>query len=206
MSPPPAPGHSPLVVVGTSWGGLDAVGRILADLDPHCCFALVVVQHRAADSPQAAMVRYLQQRSGLPVTEVDDKDPIEPGRVYLAPPDYHLLIEPGHFALSLEAPVRYSRPSIDVLFEAAAEAYGPAVVGVVLTGANADGTEGLRAIKAHGGRTIVQDPATAERAEMPGSAIAEGLADVVLTLEEIAVALNVIGTDTPPPPWLQELP
>jgi two-component system, chemotaxis family, protein-glutamate methylesterase/glutaminase len=197
--------RSPLVVVGTSWGGLEAVGRVLADLDGRCCFALVVVQHRGADSPHSAMVRYLQARSALPVTEVDDKDPIQPGHVYVAPPDYHLLIEPGHFALSLEAPVRYSRPSIDVLFESAAESYGADVVGVVLTGANADGTEGLRAIKAHGGRTIVQDPTTAERSEMPAAAVAGGLADVVLTIEEIAVALNVIGTDAPRPPWLEAL-
>ena len=194
----------PLVVIGTSWGGLDAVGRLLADLDPRCCFALVVVQHRAADSPHAAMVRYLQNRSAMPVTEVDDKDPIELGHVYIAPPDYHLLVERGHFALSLEAPVRYSRPSIDVLFESAAEAYGSDVVGVVLTGANADGTEGLRAIKAHGGRTIVQDPTTAERSEMPAAAIDGGYADLVLTIEEIAVALNVVGTDMPAPPWLKD--
>ena len=96
--------------------------------------------------------------------------PLEDGHIYVAPPDYHTLIEPGHFALSTEAPVRFSRPSIDVTFTSAADAYGHRAVGVVLTGANADGAEGLRRISDRGGLAIVQDPATAESPMMPAAA------------------------------------
>ena len=182
-----------LVMVGASWGGLEATRRLLADLRGDLAMTVVIVQHRAADSPDEAMARFLRQYSSLPVSEVQDKDELSPGRVYLAPPDYHLLIEGDHFALSLEAPVQYSRPSIDVSFETAAEAYGAAVVGVVLTGANEDGAAGVLAIKAAGGRVLVQDPATAERPEMPVAAIQSGAADEVLTIEEIASELNRLG-------------
>ena len=109
---------------------------------------------------------------------------MSPGSVYLAPADYHLLIEErGQLALSTEAPVRSARPSIDVLFETAADAYGPELVGVLLTGASADGAEGLAAIKARGGRAIVQDPASAECATMPAAGISATRVDYVLPLE-----------------------
>ena len=125
--------------------------------------------------------------------EVDDKLPIEPSRVYLAPPDYHLLVERGHFSLSIEAPVRFSRPSIDVLFESAADAYGGRLVAVVLTGSNDDGRRGLCRVKEAGGMVLVQDPATAERREMPDAAIATGLADEVLPIPALASKLNELG-------------
>lgn len=175
-----------LVVVGTSWGGLEAVGRLVGELPPDFPAALAVVQHRSPESPEGAMVRYLQERCALPVTEVDDKDGVEPGRVYVGPADYHLLVGDEGFSLSVDPPVANSRPSIDVLFETAAEAYGPAVLAVVLTGANADGSRGAGAVKAQGGRVLAEDPATAERPEMPAAAIDAGVVDEVLALPALA--------------------
>ncbi|PLS75822.1 MAG: chemotaxis protein CheB [Actinobacteria bacterium] len=182
-----------LVVVGGSWGGLDALGQLVALLEEGCSLALAVALHRAADSPEGAMVSYLQSRCPLPVAEAEDKDAIQPGRVYLAPADYHLLVEPGRFALSIDAPVHHSRPSIDVLFETAADAYEEASGAVILTGANDDGCRGIRHMKRRGGVTMVQDPCTAVRREMPDAAIATGAVDKVLPLDQIAAVLNGLG-------------
>ncbi len=182
-----------LAVIGGSWGGLDALGRLVALLDPGVTIAIVAALHRAPNGPEGALVSYLGARTRLPVLEAEDKARIEPGHVYLAPADYHLLVEPGRFALSIDAPVHYSRPSIDVLFESAAHAYGEATAAVVLTGANDDGCRGLREVKRRGGVTVVQDPATAVRREMPDAAIATGAADLVLTVEQIAVRINQLA-------------
>ena len=182
-----------LAVVGASWGGLRAVGDLLSELDARCGLAVAVAQHRAADSPAEEYVRAVQARCPLPVEEAQDKSPIEPGHVYVAPSDYHLLVDEGRFALSLEGLVRFSRPSIDVLFESAAESYGDQVVAVVLTGANDDGCRGALAVKEAGGVVIAQDPASAERPEMPASVIGSGAVDHVLALPEIARALNELG-------------
>ena len=181
-----------LVVVGASWGGMEAIGTMLGQLAATNQLSLAVAQHRGQDA-DGALLRYLQRRSRLPVLEAHDKEPIEPGRVYLAPSDYHLLVDEGFFALSTEGDVRFSRPSIDLLFETAADAYGAGVVAVVLTGANDDGCRGMRAVKDAGGRTIAQDPETAERAEMPLAAIGSGAVDDVLPLDEIACELNRLG-------------
>jgi two-component system chemotaxis response regulator CheB len=181
-----------LAVVGGSWGGLDALGRLLAGLEPSE-MAVVAALHRSATGPEGALVSYLRSRSRLPVAEAEDKQAIEPGHAYLAPADYHLLVEPGRFALSIDAPVLYSRPSIDVLFESAADAYGDEAAAVVLTGANEDGSSGLREVKRRGGVALVQDPGTAVRAEMPQAAIATGLADHVLAVEDIADRLNELA-------------
>jgi two-component system chemotaxis response regulator CheB len=132
----------------------------------------------------------LSLRSGLEVTEVGDKDAVEPGGVYLAPPDYHLLVETTGFALSTEATVQHSRPSIDVLLDSAADTYGNGLIGVILTGANDDGAYGIKRVKRRGGLTIAQDPATAARPEMPAAAIATGAVDHVLPLEEIGPKLG----------------
>jgi two-component system chemotaxis response regulator CheB len=190
MTTPPRPA---LAVVGASWGGLHAVGDLLSELDARCSLAVAVAQHRAPDSPATEYVRSIQARCPLPVQEAEDKAPIEPGRVYVAPSDYHLLVDEGQFALSLEGAVRFSRPSIDVLFESAAESYGDRVVAVVLTGANDDGCRGALAVKEAGGLVLVQDPASAERPEMPASVISSGAVDRVLALPEIALALNELG-------------
>ena len=174
-----------LIVIGASWGGLHAVGEILAALPPDTDAAVVVAQHRRADIVDGGLAGLLRHRAALPVADVDDKAPIERSHVYLAPPDYHLLIQPGYFSLSKEDHVHYARPSIDVLFESAADAYRERVIGVILTGANADGAKGLSEVKRRGGVAVVQDPGTAERREMPAAALALTTADAVLPLSEI---------------------
>jgi two-component system chemotaxis response regulator CheB len=176
-----------LIAVGTSWGGLAALRRLLEDLPPQVEQPIVIAQHRSADSVRG-LEGLLQGHTPLVVSEANDKDELEPRHVYLAPPDYHLLVEPGHLALSTEAAVRFARPSIDVLFESAADAYGERAIGIILTGANDDGAAGLRAIKDRGGVAIVQDPETSERRRMPEAALA--YADAVLPLEEIGPFLR----------------
>jgi two-component system chemotaxis response regulator CheB len=179
-----------IVAMGASWGGLHAVETVLGGLPDGFRTPIAIAQHRAVDSASGALARLLSLRSGLEVREVGDKDAIEPGGVYLAPPDYHLLVESGGFALSIEEHVQHSRPSIDVLFDSAADTYGERVIGVVLTGANEDGAYGVRRIRRRGGVTIAQDPATAERGYMPAAAIATGAVDHVLPLEQIGPKLG----------------
>lgn len=182
-----------LAVVGASWGGHRAVRELTAALDARCRLAIAVAQHGAPDKPAEAFVRSVQAGCALVVKEAEDKDPIEPGHIYIAPADYHLLVDDGELALSLDGPVRFSRPSIDVLFESAAESYGDRLVAVVLTGANDDGSRGVVAVKEAGGLVYVQDPATAERTEMPEGAIGSGAVDEVLSILAIAAALNKLG-------------
>lgn len=168
MASAPGVGYD-LVVVGTSWGGLAALRTLVAGLPDSFQMAVTLVQHRHRDSDHLLRT-LLQERSALEVCEVEDKMPLEHGHIYVAPPDYHTLVEPGHFSLSTDAPVRYSRPSIDVTFSSAADSYGHRTVGIVLTGANADGADGLRRISDRGGLALVQDPATAESKPMPEAA------------------------------------
>jgi two-component system chemotaxis response regulator CheB len=177
-----------MVVVGASAGGLQAVSVVIRALPVDFPLPVVLVQHRSRDSTDV-LAEILQDAAAVPVCEVDDKAPVVPGHVFVAPADYHLLIEGEFFALSTEAPHRYSRPSIDVTFESAAHAYDRGTIGVVLTGANADGAVGLRAIVHRGGQAIVQDPATAESATMPRAAIAAVPTALVLPLHEIGAAL-----------------
>jgi two-component system, chemotaxis family, protein-glutamate methylesterase/glutaminase len=174
-----------LIAIGASWGGLRAVGDVLAGLPRDFRPAVAVVQHRSADSVPGMLTEALGRRTELPVCEAGDKEPVRGGNVYLAPPDYHLLVEPGHFELSLDGPETYSRPSIDVFFESLADAYGADAVGVLLTGASADGAAGLARVREAGGTTLVQDPDDAERGEMPRAAIELGAAGRVATLAEI---------------------
>lgn len=192
----PAPGFR-LVVVGVSAGGLFALRTIMAGLPAGFALPVVVVQHRSKDSE--LLCELLQECSPLTVGEVNDKEAIAPGRVYVAPPDYHLLVEPGHFSLSTDEPVRYSRPSIDVTFMSAADTFSPDVVGVVLTGANADGARGLRRIMDRGGHGVVQDPETADVKVMPQQAIKLVPEACVLPLDQIAAHLaGIQGRRTPP--------
>ena len=174
-----------LVVVGSSWGGLHAVAALLAGLPDDVDLPVVVAQHRHPDSLEDALIGALRAQVDRPVVEVEDKLPIEPRHVYVAPPGYHLLVERGSFALSVDERVQFARPSIDVLFESAADEYREGVIGVVLTGANEDGAAGLARIKERGGATIVQDPASAARRTMPDAAIAAAAPDAVLPLAEI---------------------
>ena len=180
-----------LVVIGTSLGGLTALPAVLRGLPRDFRCPVVVVQHRAIDTDDQSLAAVLQRGCPLELREVEDKDPLTPGRVYLAPADYHVLVDDGHLTLSTEARVLHARPSIDLLFESAAEAYRKRVVGVVLTGASRDGALGCQAIKRHGGVVLVQDPSTAESRVMPGAAIEVGAADRVLTLPQLAQALVI---------------
>jgi two-component system, chemotaxis family, protein-glutamate methylesterase/glutaminase len=171
--------------VGASWGGLHAVGSLLQSLPEATWPAIVVAQHRSADSLRGELERLLQTSSRVPVREAGDKDPIEQNTVYIAPPDYHLYVERGWFALSTDERVQHARPSVDVLFESIADSFRERAIGIVLTGANMDGAAGLARIKARGGVAIIQDPGTAEKRTMPDAAIAATAADAILPLEEI---------------------
>jgi two-component system, chemotaxis family, protein-glutamate methylesterase/glutaminase len=180
-----------VAVVGVSAGGLDALCRLLRGLPERFAFALILVQHRSRDSD--ALCEVLQTCAGIPVMEAVDKDPVEPGRVYLAPADYHLFIDEGHFALSLDAPEFFSRPSIDLTFESVADAYGSRAIGLVLTGANRDGARGLRRIVARGGLALVQDPGTAEVPVMPLAALQEVPEAETVTLDDAATRLCALA-------------
>ena len=177
------------MVIGASYGGLSALQILLSDLSPEFPLPIVIAQHRKKDGDDG-LCEYLRKRSSLPLIEPDDKEKVEPGRVYLAPRDYHLLIEESIFALSTESPVAFARPSVDVLFESAADIYRDRIIGVILTGANRDGAKGLAKIKALGGMAVVQEPETAESRAMPEAAIAATEVDRILPLAEIAPFLN----------------
>jgi len=173
-----------MIVIGTSLGGLQALQTILKALPAGFTTPIAAVQHRHHTS-ESILARHLQRSSAIPVCDAEDKAPIVSGRLYLAPADYHLMIEDGRFRLSTEGAVQYSRPSIDVLFESAADAYRERLLGIVLTGANADGAVGVKAIKARGGIVVVQKPEEAEAPEMPRAAKAAVTVDALLSLDEI---------------------
>jgi len=159
-----------LVVIGCSSGGVEALRQLLPAFPASLGLSVVVVIHLAPGSPGLLPGLFAGQ-CALGVKEAEDKEAIAPGRVYFAPSGYHLLVEPDRsFSLSVEEPVNFSRPSIDVLFESAAAAYGRRLLGIVLTGANRDGADGLREVIARGGYGMVQDPESAEWREMPQSA------------------------------------
>lgn len=186
-----------LMAVGASAGGLHALREIAAGLPTDFAAAVAVVQHRSRES--SLLCELLQDCCPLPVHEVVDKMDLVGGTVYVAPPDYHLLVEDGGaaFSLSMDAPVRFSRPSIDVFFGSAADVLGASVVGVVLTGANADGAAGLRAIVDAGGRAVVQAPHTAEVPMMPRASIAAVPEARVLPLDAIAAHLVRLAAPRP---------
>lgn len=185
MSAPQPQPEATAIVIGASAGGLTALRRILTHLPAGFPLRVVIVSHVAPDS-DSTRLKILESSCPLPVREPEDKEPVEPGVVFMAPPRYHLLIElDGCFSYSRDEPVQYCRPSIDVLFETAAETYGAGLTGVILTGANADGSMGLKAVREYGGCAVVQDPATAETPVMPQSALDTAGADHVLALEEI---------------------
>lgn len=183
------PGAHDLVAIGASWGGLDVLREILRDLPAELNAGVVIAQHRSPESHPTAMRDLLGAVTRLRVEEAGDKDEIRPGTAYLAAPDYHLLIEPGQMTLSTDEPVLYARPSIDVLFETAAESYRERCVGVVLTGANDDGAHGLARVVELGGTAIVQDPETAKRDEMPRAALRATPSARVTPVAEIAPLL-----------------
>jgi two-component system chemotaxis response regulator CheB len=178
-----------VVVIGASWGGLDALMDLLGALPTDFACPVIVAQHRAPGDPHERLAKVLERHSALPVEDADDKLPIRPGHVYLAPADYHLMVERGHLELTVDDPVEYSRPSVNVLFESAAAAYGSDVVAVLLTGLGRDGAQGLARVRDAGGCTIVQEPESAVQGEMPQAGIDAGGAAEVMPLDEIAVRL-----------------
>jgi two-component system chemotaxis response regulator CheB len=185
-----------VVVVGASLGGLDAVRLLLRNLPAEFSAPIVLVQHRMPES-DGLLVQLLAEQSLLPVSEAEDKDPIEGGHFYIAPSDYHLSVEQGFFALSMDDPVCYARPSIDVLFESAADSFGAGTIAVVLTGSNRDGADGAQAVKRAGGRVLVQDPRTALSPVAPTAVIESTAVDAVLSVERIARRLTELcGTRT----------
>lgn len=177
------------VVIGGSAGGLDALLRILSALPAGYSLPLIALLH-LPDNGESRLAEVLGARVAIGVREAADKERIVPGMLYVASGGYHLLVEQDYsFALSCEAPVHYSRPSIDVLMESAADAWGPRLMGILLTGANDDGAEGLARIGELGGRTVVQDPAEAAIPTMPRAAIRRRAPDLILTLDKICALL-----------------
>lgn len=182
------------VVVGASAGGVEALSTLLAALPAALLVPLFIVLHLPQRRP-SLLVELFQAKCAVPVQEAQDKDPVEPGAVYVAPPDYHLLLEQGpQLALSVDSPVNFSRPSIDVLFESAADVYGAGLLGIVLTGGSSDGAIGLETIHRSGGITAVQDPATALAPTMPAAAMKQSPVDWVLPLDRIADLLRTLRT------------
>jgi two-component system chemotaxis response regulator CheB len=180
-----------LVAIGASAGGFQALTQILGRLPVDFSGSIAIVQHRRAD--ESSLLReLLSQRTRLPVIEPCHGAPLRPGHVYLAPPDYHLLVEPGSLALSVDPPINCSRPSIDVLFESAASAYRDRAIGVVLTGANSDGARGPARLHQMRAPLIVQDPATAEAATCPAAALERVPTAIVLPVSEIADRLVML--------------
>jgi two-component system chemotaxis response regulator CheB len=189
------------VVIGGSAGALDALTALFAGLPAGWRTAILVVVH-VRPEPPSLLSEVLAARTRLAVREARDKEPILPATIYVAPPDYHLLVERERtISLSRDPAVHYARPAIDVLFESAATAYGTGLAGVVLTGANDDGARGLAAIRAAGGRAAVQEPATATVRIMPAAALAAlaGAADCVADPAGLGVWLGTLPTAEPGP-------
>ena len=181
-----------IVVIGVSAGGADALDKILLSLPASFPLPVAIVQHLHPDQ-NSYMVEHLNRKWKMNVEEAIDKTAVEGGNIYFAPPNYHLLIEDENtFALSVDEKVCYSRPSIDILFKSAADVYGEAVLAIILTGANSDGTDGIKYIKRKGGTTIAQDPDEAYSPIMPQSAIDTGKIDKILTLKDISNILYKI--------------
>jgi two-component system, chemotaxis family, protein-glutamate methylesterase/glutaminase len=182
------------VAIGASAGGVEVLSLLLSSLPAGCPASFIIVVHIPRERP-SLLADVFGTRCALPVREAEDKEPVQPGTVYFAPPDYHLLVDRGPaFALSSDAPVHFSRPSIDVLFDSAADIYGERLLGLILTGANQDGAEGLAAIGRAGGRTVVQEPGSAAVPFLPEAALQAGPVDFVLSLAQLQELFATWGT------------
>ncbi|EHQ31170.1 chemotaxis protein CheB [Mucilaginibacter paludis] len=178
------------IIIGGSAGSLEVMMFILTRLETNFSIPIIIVLHRKYNH-DSALIEVLSHKTKLHVKEAEDKEQIKPGVIYIAPADYHLLVESNHsFSLDCSEKVQFSRPSIDVSFQTAAEAYGPGLLAILLSGANADGTEGFMHVRRNGGVLIAQNPSDALVPFMPQSAINEGLADFVLNRQEISKLLN----------------
>jgi two-component system chemotaxis response regulator CheB len=184
------------IAIGASAGGIDALGAVLPALPATLRAAVFVVVHVPPGRP-SLLAEIFAPRCALPVREALDKERIEPGTIWFAPPDYHLLVDRGpQLALSADEPVNWSRPSIDVLFESAADLYAEALTAVVLSGANDDGARGLAAVQRAGGLALVQDPAEAAAAAMPRAALERCPRAEVLALPALAARLAALATES----------
>ncbi|MDR5857154.1 chemotaxis protein CheB [Caballeronia sp. LZ062] len=193
MSPAAIPDAFHAVVIGASAGGVEALNLLLPELPRDFAPPVLIVVHVRQGQP-SLLPALFAERCRLRVVEPFDKDAIAPGTVYFAPPGYHMMVEaeggePPSIALSVDPPVRFSRPSVDVLFESAAHAYGKRLLGIVLSGANDDGARGARAICDAGGTCWAQDPQTASSPAMPLGAIAQGAVQDILTLDDMVARL-----------------
>jgi two-component system chemotaxis response regulator CheB len=180
------------IVIGASVGGVEALSVLLPALPAGLGASVFIVLHLPREVP-SMLVEIFKHKCALPVREAEDKEPVEPGTVYFAPPDYHLLVDEGpRVALSADDPVNFSRPSIDVLFESAADIFAERLLGIILTGASNDGALGLEAVYRVGGMTIVQEPESAQASLMPRSALNRVSVDCVLSLEQMASQLRLL--------------
>jgi two-component system chemotaxis response regulator CheB len=185
------------MVLGVSTGGFDALKRLLGALPGNFPVPILIVQHLSPET-ESAMAALLDDVSALRVKEADEGEIPVAGTVYLAPPNYHLQVEPdGRLSLSTDPPVQYARPSADVLFETAAAAHGPALAGIVLTGAGSDGSVGLRCVRERGGTVIVQDPSDAVCDTMPRSALQAVTPDHVVSLKDLPELLIRLTSAAP---------
>ncbi|MCK4920839.1 MAG: chemotaxis protein CheB [Bacteroidales bacterium] len=174
------------IVIGTSAGGMDALEKIIPKIPGNFSIPIIIVRHLHANTNEFPGY-YLIKNSALKVKEADEKESIKKGYAYIAPVNYHLLVDDDEtFSLSVDEKVNYSRPSIDVLFQSAAEIYKSQLIGIILTGANKDGAEGLKIIKQYGGLTIVQDPEEAKSEVMPRTALNTCKVDYIFSLKDIA--------------------
>jgi two-component system, chemotaxis family, protein-glutamate methylesterase/glutaminase len=180
------------LAIGCSAGGVDALCQLLPALDAECGIAVFVVVHLPRERP-SRLVEVFSTKCQLAVLEAEDKQPVEAGAVYFAPPDYHLLLDSGpRLSLSVDQLVHFSRPAVDVLFQSAADVYGPQLIAMVLSGANEDGAAGLAAVKRAGGATLIQEPSTALATAMPEAALRAVPESPALDLTELAVSLRAI--------------
>lgn len=184
-----------VLIIGGSAGSLDVLLKVLPQINRHLDFPIIIVIHRkqGADS---LLTDLLTHRTNLKVKEADEKEAIRDGYIYIAPSDYHLLVEKNFtFSLDYSEKVNYSRPSIDVTFQSASDVYGPSVVCLLLSGSNADGVNGLIFAKRNGGITLAQDPSSAQVAYMPEQAILKANVSEVLKIEEMANYINSLSTN-----------
>jgi two-component system chemotaxis response regulator CheB len=182
------------VAIGASAGGVEVLSVLLSALPASCRASFFIVMHIPRERP-SLLADVFNAKCALPVREAEDKEPVQPGTVYFAPPDYHLLLDRGPaLALSSDEPVHFSRPSIDVLFDSAADIYGERLLGLILTGANQDGAEGLAAVGRAGGRTVVQEPGGAAVPFLPEAALQVGPVDFVLPLAQLQELFATWGT------------
>jgi two-component system chemotaxis response regulator CheB len=187
-----------VIVIGASAGGVEVLKAIMAGLPPDLAAAVLIVLHMAPSSP-SVLPPLLQRRCALPVAFAADGQPLAAGRVYVAPPDRHLVVEPGRVRVTRAPRENHSRPAVDPLFRSAALAYGPRVVGVIASGRLDDGTAGLWAVKDRGGTTVVQDPEDALHPDMPRNALAYTAADHVVRADEVAPLLARLAAEPAAP-------